>query len=160
MHFQFLAWNAKSQLPDALHAVPKLVIGGWAWVYNTAATIRQRSKMHTDAKVLEAKPSLNWKGPLKSSQLASVPLLTSWTAPFSALSSYIWIYSRHARRGYTPARLGTTLQALCQPARPWRHAEVFASGVDAICAKQFLQEIPPIVPVSYTHLTLPTIYSV
>ena len=93
MHFQFLAWNAKSQLPDALHAVPKLVIGGWAWVYNTAATIRQRSKMHTDAKVLEAKPSLNWKGPLKSSQLASVPLLTSWTAPFSALSSYIWVYT-------------------------------------------------------------------
>ena len=31
---------------------------------------------------------------------------------------------------------------MCQPPRPRRHAEVFASGVDAIRAQQLLQEIP------------------
>ena len=35
------------------------------WVYNTAATIRQEAKSGTDAKVLKAKLSLNWTGPLK-----------------------------------------------------------------------------------------------
>ena len=40
-------------------------------------------------------------------------------------------------------RVSTTLQDLCQPTRPWRHTQVFASGVDAICAQQFLQEVPP-----------------
>ena len=29
-----------SALSDALRAVPKFVVGGWVWVYNTAATIR------------------------------------------------------------------------------------------------------------------------
>ena len=114
-------------------------------MYNTADAIRQGAKTDTDAEVLKVKLSLNWTAPYKALAVGPVHPPTPRTAPFSALSSYIWIYSRHARRGYTPARLGTTLQALCQPARPWRHAEVFASGVDAICAKQFLQEIPPIV---------------
>ena len=40
-------------------------IGGWIWVYNTAATIRQGAKSGTDAKVLKEKLSINWTGPSK-----------------------------------------------------------------------------------------------
>ena len=54
-----------SALCDALRAVPKFVVDGWVWVYNTAATIRQGAKTDTDAKVLKAKLSINWTGPYK-----------------------------------------------------------------------------------------------
>ena len=50
---------------DALRAVPKFVVSGRVWVYNTAATIRQGTKTDTDTKVLKAKFSLNWTGPCK-----------------------------------------------------------------------------------------------
>ena len=33
---------------------------------------------------------------------------------------------------------------MCYPPRPWRHSEIFSKGVDAICAQQLLQEIPPV----------------
>ena len=52
-----------SALSDALRPVPKFAFGVWAWVYNTAATIRQVVKTDTDAKGLKAKLSLNWTGP-------------------------------------------------------------------------------------------------
>ena len=51
-----------SALSDALRAVPKLAVGGWVWVCNSAATICQGTKTDTDAKVLKAKLSLNWTG--------------------------------------------------------------------------------------------------
>ena len=54
-----------SVLCDALKQLPIFTIGGWVWVYNTAATIRQGGKSGTDAKVLKEKLSLNWTGPFK-----------------------------------------------------------------------------------------------
>ena len=54
-----------SALTDALRPVSKFDVGGWAWVYNTLATIRQGAKPDTDAKVLKAKLSLNRTGPYK-----------------------------------------------------------------------------------------------
>ena len=54
--------RGNSALADALRPVPKIDVGGWVWVYNTAATIRQDAKPDTDAKVLEDKLSLNWTG--------------------------------------------------------------------------------------------------
>ena len=48
-----------SALSDAMRPVPKLAVGGWVWVYNAPATIRQGTKADTDAKVLKAKLSLN-----------------------------------------------------------------------------------------------------
>ena len=48
-----------SALSDALRAVPKFVVGGWVWVYNTTATIRQGAKTDTNDKVLKVKLSLN-----------------------------------------------------------------------------------------------------
>ena len=46
-----------------MRPVPKFAVGGWVWVYNTAATICQGVKTDTDAKVLKAKLSLNWTAP-------------------------------------------------------------------------------------------------
>ena len=37
----FRAERRNSALSDALRAVPKFAVGGWVWVYNTVATIRQ-----------------------------------------------------------------------------------------------------------------------
>ena len=54
-----------SALSDALHRRPKYTAGGWVWVYNTAATIRQGLRKGADNKVLKEKISLNWTGPFK-----------------------------------------------------------------------------------------------
>ena len=54
-----------SALADALRPAPKFAVGGWAWVYNSASTIRQGIKANTDAKVVKAKLALNWTGPYK-----------------------------------------------------------------------------------------------
>ena len=54
-----------STLSDALLRRPKYTAGGWVWVYNAAATIRQCLRKGADNKVLKEKLSLNWTGPLK-----------------------------------------------------------------------------------------------
>ena len=54
-----------SALSDALLRRPKYTAGGWVWVYNTAATIRQGWRKGADDKVLKEKLSLNWTGPFK-----------------------------------------------------------------------------------------------
>ena len=69
-----LVERRNSALSNALRPLPKFTVGGWAWLYNTAAAICQGAKVDTDARVLKAKLSLYWTGPL------------------SALSSYVWIY--------------------------------------------------------------------
>ena len=50
---------------DALRLFPPYAVGGWAWVYNTAATARQGAKKDTDTAVLKTKFSLNWTKPYK-----------------------------------------------------------------------------------------------
>ena len=57
--------SRNSALSDALLRRPKYVAGGWVWIYNTAATIRQGSRKNADYKVLKEKLSLNWTGPFK-----------------------------------------------------------------------------------------------
>ena len=42
---------------DALRLSPPHAVGGWAWVYNTAATARQGAKKDTDTAVLKTKLS-------------------------------------------------------------------------------------------------------
>ena len=54
-----------SALSDTLCTVPKFAVGGRVWVYNTAATICQSGKTNTDAKILKAKPWLNWTRPYR-----------------------------------------------------------------------------------------------
>ena len=50
-------------LSHAMRPVHKFVVGGWAWVYNTTATIRQGARTDTDAKVRTTKLSLSWTSP-------------------------------------------------------------------------------------------------
>lgn len=45
--------------------LPHFEVGGWVWVYNSAATIRQGARKDTDDKVLKEKLSLLYTGPLK-----------------------------------------------------------------------------------------------
>ena len=54
-----------STLSDALLRHPQHAAGGWVWVYNTAATIRQGMRKGADNKILKEKLSLNWTGPFK-----------------------------------------------------------------------------------------------
>ena len=54
-----------SALSDALLRRPKYTAGGWVWVYNIAAIIRQGLRKGADNKVLKEKLSLNWTGPFK-----------------------------------------------------------------------------------------------
>ena len=54
-----------SALSDALKQLLIYTIGGWVWIYNTAATIRQCAKSDTDAKTLEEKLSPSWTGPFE-----------------------------------------------------------------------------------------------
>ncbi|CAB1109884.1 unnamed protein product [Ectocarpus sp. CCAP 1310/34] len=54
-----------SSLLDAIHKLPQFTVGGCAWVYNTAATIRQGVQKDTDQQVLKAKFALSWTGPYK-----------------------------------------------------------------------------------------------
>ena len=76
-------------LADALRPTPKIAVGGWAWVYNSASTIRQCVKANTDAKVLKAKLALSWTGPYKSWLLVPVPLPKPRTARHSGRTSSI-----------------------------------------------------------------------
>ena len=41
-----------SALADALCPAPKFAVGGWAWMYNSASTIRQGEKANADAMAL------------------------------------------------------------------------------------------------------------
>ena len=54
-----------SALADALRPAPSFATCGWAWVYNSASTIRQGVKANTDAKILKVKLALNWTDPYK-----------------------------------------------------------------------------------------------
>ena len=49
-------------LMDALRLLPPFSVNGWAWIYNSATTIRQGARKGTDAIVLKTKLSFNWIG--------------------------------------------------------------------------------------------------
>ena len=79
-----------SALYDALCPVLKFAVGGWVWVYNTAATIRQNAKTDTDAKFFKAKLSFNWTGAYKV--LAVGPCTPADTPDGSPLGAqHLWI---------------------------------------------------------------------
>ena len=69
--------RSNSALTEALRKTPIYTAGLWVWIYNSAATIRQRAATgpsaadNADAQILNAKLSLNWAGPFKV--LAAVP---------------------------------------------------------------------------------------
>ena len=61
----FLVYRRNSALADALRPAPNFAVGDWAWVYNSASTVRQGVKARTDGKVLQVELALNWTGPYK-----------------------------------------------------------------------------------------------
>ena len=79
-----------SALADALRPAPNFAVGGWAWVYNSASTIRQDVKANIDAKVLKAKLALNWPGRTRSWPSVPAPPPRSRTARRSGATSPIW----------------------------------------------------------------------
>ena len=50
---------------DAIRLSPPYTVGGWAWVYNSAASIRQGAKKDIDTSVLKTNFSLDWIEPFK-----------------------------------------------------------------------------------------------
>ena len=58
---------------DALRLFPPFSVNGWAWIYNSAATIRQGARKVTDAIVVKTKLSFNWIGPFKILAVGSAP---------------------------------------------------------------------------------------
>ena len=118
---------------------PKFALGGWAWVYNSASTIRQGVKANTDAKVLKAKLALNWTGPYKA--LAVGPCASAENQGGSPLGDnlpYLDLPSRPARFRCSPACGDRTLQALRQPTRQQRHTHSPAAGTDPVCPQQLV----------------------
>ena len=53
---------------------PRYVAGGWVWIYNTAATIRQGLRKGVNNKVLKEKLFLNWTGPFKIVDVGPSPV--------------------------------------------------------------------------------------
>ena len=79
-----------SALSDVLKQLLIYVAGGWLWIYNTAATIRQGAKSGTDASVLKEKLSLNWTGPFKILAVGPSPSdLTPDGRPLAAQLLYL-----------------------------------------------------------------------
>ena len=66
-----------STLTDALHKTPAYAAGGWVWVYNTAATIRQGATKDAGGGVLKSKLALNWTGPYKILAVGPCPAAAS-----------------------------------------------------------------------------------
>ena len=111
-----------SALSDALRAVPKFTVGGWVWVFNTAAAIRQVAKTDTGAKVLKANLSLNWTGPYKVLAFGScTPAHTPDGSPLGAQLLYLDLPSDMPG---TDARQRVSVQS-CKPcANPHDHGDM------------------------------------
>ena len=77
-----------STLSDALLRRPKYVAGGWVWVYNTAATIRQGLHKGVDNKVLKENYPSTRQYPSKSSLLVPLQRLPNPTGAHSETSCY------------------------------------------------------------------------
>ena len=110
-----------SAFSDTLRAVPKLAVGGWVWVYNTAATIRQGAKTDTDAKVIKAKISLSSTGPYKV--LAVGPCILADTSHGSPLGDKILFLDLPSDMPGTDACRRVTVQRCKSCANPHDHGD-------------------------------------
>ena len=80
-----------SALADALRPTPNFTVGGWAWVYNSASTIRQGVKANTDAKDSRTNSRLTGRAGTRSWPSVSAPPPRSRTVRRSGATSSIWI---------------------------------------------------------------------
>ena len=109
--------GCNSALSDALLRRPQYAAGGWVWVYNTAATIRQGMRKDIDNKVLKEKLSLNWTGPFKIIAIGpSTATDTPDGRPLGDKLLYLDLPSNLSGPAAQP-RDCSALQTLCQPVR-------------------------------------------
>ena len=146
-----------STLVDALRPAPNFAVGGWAWVYSSASTIRQGVKANTDAKVLKAKLALNWTGPYKV--LAVGPCSATETPDGSPLESNLLYLDLPYDLLGSDARRRVAIER-CKPcANPHDsgpgHAQIPTGGADAVRAQQFFQEVPTVPRHSRRHFDSP-----
>ena len=105
--------HRNSALTDALRPAPNFVTAGWAWTYNSASTIRQRVKADTDAKVLKAKPALNWTVPYKIQAVG--PCSAAETTDGSTLGMSLRYLALSSDLSGSDARRRVAIEC-CQPA--------------------------------------------
>ena len=133
-----------SALSDALHAVPKFTAGGWVWMYNTSATIRQGANTDTDAEILKAKFSLDRTGPHKV--LAVDPCTPADTPDGSPSGDKRLCLDLPSDMPDADARGAVRCNAANLVPTPTTKAicrSIYASRVDAIRAQHLLQDIAP-----------------
>ena len=101
-----------SALSDALLRRSQYAAGGWVWIYNTAATIRQGLPKGADIKVLKEKLSLNWTGPFKI--LAVGPAPAADTPDGRPLGDKLLYFDLPSNLSGPPAKPRVTV-ARCKP---------------------------------------------
>ena len=121
-----------SALTDALHPAPNFVVGGWAWVYKSAFTIRRGMKGTTDAKVLKAKLACSWTSPYRI--LAVGPRSAAETSDGSPLGSNLLYLDLPSDLPGSDARRRVAIER-CKPPRQRGHAQIPTGGADAVCAQ-------------------------
>ena len=134
-----------SALSDTLRPVPKLDVGGWAWVSNTSANIRQGTKPDPDTKVFKTELSLNWTAPYKV--LADGPCSSADTPGGSPLGTKLLYLDLPSDMPGTDARRRVSVQR-CKPcATPHDRGDIpkhLPAGLTQIRAQQLLQENSPV----------------
>lgn len=66
--------QSNAGLDTIMHRRPNWTVGNRVWAYNSEAIIRQGSSKRTGDKVLKAKLSLNWTGPVTNYYTWTYPL--------------------------------------------------------------------------------------
>ena len=107
----------------AFFASPRLAVGRWAWVYNSASTIRQGVKKGTDATVLKTKPLSNWNRPFKIFAVGTIVASDTPEPPPSRQAALPRPSFKPYGTGLQATRLRQTMQALPQPRRHQRHTQ-------------------------------------
>ena len=134
-----------SALSDDLRQVPNFVVGYWAWLYNTASTIRQGAKAGADAKVLKTKFALNWTGPYKI--LAVGPCPSSDTPDGSPFGHKLLSLDLPTDMPGADAHRRVSVER-CKPCtNPHDHGDMpkcLPDGLTQYVLNNFTKKIPPI----------------
>ena len=119
-------------------------VASWAWVYNTAATIRQGAKPDADAKVLKAKLPLNWTGPYKV--LAVGFCFSADTPDGSPLGVKLLYLDRLPDKPGADARRRVSIQRFKPCANPHDRGDMpkyFPAGLTQYVLNNFSKKSPP-----------------
>ena len=145
-----------SVLADALRPAPNFATGGWAWVCNSASTIRQGVKVNNDGKVLKAKLALNWTDPYKV--LPVDPYSAAETPDGSPPGSNLLCLDLPSDLPGSGAGRRVAIDRFkpCANPRQRGYAEIPTRGADAVRAQQSFQEVPAVPRHSRRRFNSPT----